>query len=187
MSYIEDLTNISDISFDKILKLANDNVPSSKKRNPWVGLNHGVKLLSSDDELAQYLAAYGAMHREKMYTALDTIKDPKEYFSRNITIIDWGCGQGLATMCFYDYMRNQGIEPSVTQIILIEPSIIAIHRAEAHLSAYTSKANITSINKYINDVSLSDFNVDGNNLVLHFFSNILDIESVDLDILSNLI
>ena len=187
MSYIDDLSNLSDISFDKILKLAKDNVPALRKGTPWIGLNHGVKLLSNDDELAQYLVAYGAMHREKIYTALDTIINPREYFSRNITIIDWGCGQGLATMCFYDYMRNLGIEPSITQIILVEPSSFAIKRANTHLSKYTSTANVTCINKYINDVSSSDINVTKDNLVLHFFSNILDIESVDLDVLSSLV
>lgn len=187
MSHIKNLENITNVSFDEILKLARNEVPLDKREKPWIGLNHGVKLLSNDDELAQYLVAYGAMHREKIYTALDTIKNPSEYFSRNITIIDWGCGQGLATICFYDYMRNLGIEPSIKQIILVEPSTAAINRANLHLSKYTNITNITSVNKYINEVNSSDINVINDNLVLHFFSNILDIESVDLDVLSDLI
>ena len=146
MPYTTDLEDIMDMSFDKILKLAKEHVPSTRKNNPWIGLNHGVKLLSSDDELAQYIAAYGSMHREKLYSALDTIDNPTQYFSRDITIVDWGCGQGLATMCFYDYMRNLGIEPAVRRIILIEPSEAAICRAQAHLKKFTQTASISIVN-----------------------------------------
>lgn len=187
MSYIEDLATIIDVSFDKILKLAKEYVPSTRKNNPWIGLNHGVKLLSNDDELAQYLAAYGQMHREKLNAALDTIDNPSQYFSRDITIIDWGCGQGLATMCFYDYMRNLGIEPAVKKIILIEPSTASVTRAQMHLEKFSQSASISSVNKYINEVAPSDINITNNCTVLHFFSNILDIESVNLEILSKLI
>lgn len=187
MSYSDSLATISDISFDKVLKLAYEFVPSNKKACPWIGLEHGVKLLSNDDELAQYIAAYGAMHREKFNAALDTIENPAEYFSKNITIIDWGCGQGLATMCFYDYMRNLGIEPSVREIILVEPSTPAINRANKHLVKYTESASISLVNKHIDYVTPSDINTSDDGLVLHFFSNILDIPSVNLNGLSKLI
>ena len=187
MAYSDSLKNISDITFDRILKLSKDNVPPSRKDNPWVGLNHGVKLLSSDDELVQYISAYGAMHREKLNAALDTIRNPAEYFSRKITVIDWGCGQGLATICFYDYMHNLGIEPAVDRIIFIEPSSPAINRAYEHLRKYTSSVNIIQINKFIDDVLPSDIKVSADSLVLHFFSNILDIDTVHLDFLAELI
>lgn len=187
MSYSDSLANISDISFDKVLRIAYEFVPLSRKNSPWIDLEHGVKLLSNDDELAQYIAAYGAMHREKFNAALDTIENPTEYFSKNITIIDWGCGQGLATMCFYDYMRNFGIEPTVHQIILVEPSTAAINRANMHLTKYTESASISLINKYIDDVTPADINTSDSGLVLHFFSNILDIPSVNLNGLASLI
>lgn len=187
MAYLDGLAEMTDISFDRILKLAKDNVPPSRKDNPWIGLDHGVKLLSNDDEMTQYLAAYGRMHREKLNAALDTIQNPAEYFSKKITIIDWGCGQGLATMCFYDYMRNFGIEPSVSKIILVEPSSPAVKRANAHLKKYTSSAKIYVVNKYIDDVDESDAEVPDDSLVIHFFSNILDITTVHLDKLSDLI
>lgn len=187
MTYTDSLEKISDISFDKILKLAKDNVPPDRKDSPWIGLNHGVKLLSNDDEMAQYIAAYGSMHREKLNAALDTVSNPGEYFSNKTTIIDWGCGQGLASICFYDYMHNLGIEPTVSKIILIEPSAPAINRAYEHLRKYTSSANIILVNKFIDDVEPSDINTDDNSLVLHFFSNILDISSIHLDSLAELI
>lgn len=187
MSYREDLANITDVSFDKILKLAKDNVPASKIDSPWIGLAHGAKLLTNDDELCQYLAAYGSVYRKRLYAAFNTIQNPAEYFSKNIAIIDWGCGQGLATMCFFDYMRNLGIEPTVTKIILVEPSSPAINRAYEYLVKYSNSAQIVKLNKYINDLETSEINVSDNTLVLHFFSNILDIETIDLGNLSSLI
>ena len=86
MSYLEGLDNISDITFDKIINLAKNNVPLERRDNPWIGLKHGLKLLSNEDELAQYISAYGIMHREKIYAALDTIPNCEEFFSKNITI-----------------------------------------------------------------------------------------------------
>lgn len=187
MSYKDELNNLTDISFDKILRLAKDNVPANRKNTPWIGLEHGIKVLDNDGELAQYIAAYGICHREKINAALDTIRNPKEFFLKNLTIIDWGCGQGLATICFYDYMRKLGIEPSVKKIILIEPSAAAIARANEYLAKYTASADISLVNKYINDVEPSDINVPDNSIVLHFLSNILDIQSVNLSKLTGLI
>ena len=57
MSYLEGLDNISDITFDKIINLAKNNVPLERRDNPWIGLKHGLKLLSNEDELAQYISA----------------------------------------------------------------------------------------------------------------------------------
>ena len=187
MTYTDGLAMIPNISLDKIIKLAKEIVPEASKNTPWIGLEHGVKLLKNDEELAQYLAAYGSMHREKLTAALDTIQDPSVFLSRNITIIDWGCGQGLASICFYDYMHNLGIEPSVEKIILIEPSSVAINRANEHLKKYTSSASIDLVNKYIDDVGLIDLRISEDTIVLHFFSNILDIKSVNIEKLSSLI
>lgn len=187
MSYSEDLAKIVNVSVDEIIRLAQKHVPASKKYNPWIGLGHGVKLLSSDDELVQYLSAYGSMHREKLNVAFDAIQNIREYSSKDVVIIDWGCGQGLATMCYFDYMRKMGIEPNVAKICLVEPSMPAIKRAQEHLSLYTSRAQVVAINKYINDVECSDIVAEENKLVVHLFSNILDIESVNLEKLSCLI
>ena len=187
MSYLEGLDNISDITFDEIINLAKNNVPLERRDNPWIGLKHGLKLLSNEDELAQYISAYGIMHREKIYAALDTIPNCEEFFSKNITIIDWGCGQALATMCFYDYMRQRGIEPSISNVVLIEPSTIALHRAKEHIQKYSARPTIKLVNKLIDNVNSSDIHTINTDIVLHFFSNILDIDTINLKKLSLLI
>jgi hypothetical protein len=57
---------------------------------------------------------------------------PKEVFNTDIAIVDWGCGQGLATVCFFDFLKSQGIPNNTRKVILIEPSEQALERAKLH-------------------------------------------------------
>lgn len=186
MSYIEDLALLNNPFFEDFLRIAAKNLPVSKRAYPWIGLSHGVKLLENDDELAQYLCAYGKMHKEKIDLALRSIREPSRVFTKDITIIDWGCGQGLASICFFDYLRTLGIAHKVNKVVLIEPSKPALNRAQEHLIKYIDGDKIISVNKYINDVAKNDIS-ETNDLVIHFFSNILDIPNVNIQHLANLI
>ena len=186
MSYSQELSKISNPRFEDLLRIASNNISDAKRQYPWIGLSHGVKLLTTEDELAQYLCAYGKIHKEKLNSAFEAIQNPIECFGEELTIIDWGCGQGLASICFFDYVHNLGIAPKINKVILIEPSKIALNRAEEHLCKYIDADKITPINKYINDVGKNDI-VELSGVVLHFFSNILDIETVDVKYLSDLI
>lgn len=180
MSYIKDLEELVNPSFDKLYEIAVKNLSTDKRIAPWRGLNHGIKLLENDDELAQYLLAYGKIHKAKVDEAIDTIENPTELFSRRLTIIDWGCGQGLATICFFDYLRENNIEPDIKEIILIEPSLPTIERASANITQYGFSQNIRCLNKYIDDVNDQDIDTDSE-LILNFFSNILDIPTINLE------
>lgn len=186
MSYIEDINRLQSVTFDDMVNAAAQNLSSDKRVSPWLGLSHGVKLLETEDDLNKYLCAYGEMHKEKINLALESITDPSEFVNKEITIIDWGCGQGLATVCFFDYMHGLGLRPNVKKIILIEPSRAAIKRAVFHVSKFTDASTLVAKNEFANDISNEDVAVsDG--LVINFFSNILDIDSVDLNHLSTTI
>lgn len=186
MSYSQDLALLTNPCFEDFLRIASNNLSASKRAYPWIGLSHGVKLLENEDELAQYLCAYGKMHKEKIDSALRTIQNPSKYFTKELIIIDWGCGQGLASVCFLDYMRSLGLAPNIKKVILIEPSKVALNRAQEHLCKYLEDDRIVSVNKYINEVVDDDIAV-ANKLVIHFFSNILDIPSVDINYLAGFI
>lgn len=181
MTYIEELNTMTEVTFDKILGLASRYLPEVNRNAPWIGLNHGTKVLQSETELCQYLCAYGNMHRNKINTALDTIKNAETLF-KDLTIIDWGCGQGLASMCLIDYLRNEGRHVDVNKIILIEPSRCALDRAVAHLSKYVVASKIVALNQYIDDVDKKLISINKGNVV-HLFSNILDIPTVNLQTL----
>lgn len=170
----------------KIISAAYENLPYEKKSKPWSFVNHGVGLLSSEDELNCYLAAYGKMHEEKITSALSTITNIKEIATRNYQIIDWGCGQGLATLCFFDILKKEEINNKPKKITLIEPSNQAIIKAKKYIKDNFQGLNIDLIEKKIDDVILNDIPIK-EPITINFFSNILDIESVNLNKLTELI
>lgn len=170
----------------KIISKAYENLPNEKKAKPWTFINHGIDLLKNEDELNCYLAAYGRMHEEKIHSALSTLKNINEITENKYQIIDWGCGQGLATLCFFDYIENNSTSQKPQKITFIEPSKTAITKAEKYIQSSFEKNNIVLIEKKINDVRLSDIEIT-EPVTLNFFSNILDIESVDLEKLAELI
>ena len=108
-------------------------------------------------------------------------------FKEVLEIYDWGCGQGLASICFLEYLNVEEIEYSVSRITLIEPSEIAIKRASLHLRKFTADTQIVTINKDLDSLQNSDF--ESNDLVtkVHLFSNILDIDLFSMRGLINFI
>lgn len=130
----------------------------------------GVNLITEEQGLYNYLKNYGSMHKAKMQSAL---AEPfPQQFDQPLTIIDWGCGQGLASMLFCEkyYQEN------ANQIILIDPSELAIKRASLHCKAVNPECSVRTICKKLDDVELNDIGIIRNNVVVNLFSNILDID-----------
>ena len=177
------------MSFNEVIDDAFRALPDSVRRAPWIGLEHGVVPLDSEQKLDQYLAAYGKMHVEKVRMALDSLDNLDSLLCAPVSIVDWGCGQGLATCCFFDWLCKNEIELSrVSRIHLIEPSGLALQRAQNNITKYSDEFNcqfdIRPVNRYINDIQSADFDIREINTTLHLFSNILDIEDINLDFLS---
>ena len=112
--------------------------------------------------------------------------------SSPVSIIDWGCGQGLATCCFFDWLQKNGIGVDrVNRIHLIEPSSLALQRAKNNIARYQQQLglefDIRAIQKLINDIQQDDFDIHDSNTTVHLFSNILDIGTIDLDALTKFI
>ena len=170
----------------RIINKAYENLPFEKRAKPWTFLNHGVDLLKNDDELNCYLVAYGKMHEEKIHSALSTLKNIKEIVKNRDQIIDWGCGQGLATLSFLDYIKDDLSNKKPQCITLIEPSSPAINKAKKYIQTIYQYDNIQLIEKKLDELNYSDIQFV-EPITLNFFSNILDIESVDLEKLSELI
>lgn len=180
------------MTFQNIIEAAHAALPTKVRRAPWIGIEHGVKPLDTDLKLDQYLAAYGKMHSEKIRMALDSLDNPEALLSAPVSIVDWGCGQGLATCCFFDWLRNNEIDfACISRVHLIDPSGLALQRAQANVARYDRQCNShidTHIaNKFINDIQSSDLDIRDVNTTLHLFSNILDIDTVDLDFLAHFI
>lgn len=187
MRYIEQLYNIQNPSFNSIIELNASLVPLQYRSRPWQypGLNHGTAVLTTEEQCNAYIAAYGNMHQGKINEVLDEIKI-NDFANTDLQIIDWGCGQGLATICLFDFFNKHNLSLDlVEKVVLIEPSEVARDRAKTHVNAYLrDEDKIVVIGKYIDDVKVDDI-VSDEPVTLHLFSNILDIPSIDLLRLAN--
>lgn len=56
----------------------------------------GVGQLHSEEEMFEYMKRYGKMHYAKLISSFESTFP--QYFDTPVNIVDWGCGQGLATI-----------------------------------------------------------------------------------------
>ena len=181
---VECATNINFDDIKRIAKFFVMQLPEAVQNKIYNDLDRGVNIIDSEPQLNMYLHSFGNMHQAKMRQAFSNIGN--DWFgNKEIEIIDYGCGQALATMLYHDYLQKEGIRQTVSKITLIEPSKKALCRAGLHAKAFYPEAEIHTINKLLNDVAPTEISHSGKP-VLHLFSNILDIEAVDLHHLATL-
>ena len=163
-----------DIAYDFIQKLPNklcDELHES--------LNRGVDVLDSEPLLQMYIYSFGKMHNAKLQHAFNHIQEAV-INNNQIEIVDYGCGQGLASLCYHDFIKKHNSQQKVTRITLIEPSPLALSRGELLCSIFYPDAEIVAVNKVFDDLIADDIRVSPDMLTLHLFSNILDIESYNI-------
>ena len=190
LQYLNEIESLSNPSFQQIRKIASKSLfhlTEVEKGKLWNALNRGVDLLNTHELMCQYIYSFGNMHEAKIKTALSSISNPKEVFNSDLSIVDWGCGQGLATVCFFDFLKSQGIPNHTKKVILIEPSEHALERAKQHANLYLKdETKIKCISKYLDDVEKEDIKTN-QTITVHFFSNILDVPQIDLKKLAQLV
>jgi len=153
-------------------------------------LDKGKAVLDNDAKCDQYIAFYGGHHFHKLSTAFASTNF--QYINgKNLEIIDWGCGQALATCVLIDYFIENSLYPNEVLITLIEPSLVALKRGynfTCQMLQYRPYAGsaIRMINKYIDDLESSDLASDANNIKVHLFANIIDVQAFSLDKLHEL-
>lgn len=137
-------------------------------------LNRGVSVLSSNEELCQYLFSYGNMHEAKL---IEAYKSLFEFLNisenKKIEVLDYACGQGLATIVLLNYIENNFnyCLSNLLKITLIEPSKPALDRAEHFLR---DSGRLHCVNKLFDDLTESDLKNSESPTKIHIFSNILD-------------
>lgn len=178
-----------DKSLDNIQNICRSLLPSDIKNCPWTitdkGGHLGVTIYDDETQLNAYMAAYIQWHKGKLFHIFENL--PLGALNGDISIIDWGCGQGMASLCLYEYAKKHNLKTKVHEIILIEPSEIALDRAEFILSNIDTKANISKINCKLDEVNENDIKLFNNHKVIHLFSNILDIQGINLKHLSEIL
>lgn len=167
--YSNSLENI-ELSFDVIR-----NIAVRKCRGIETHLaGRGVTPLREGNELYVYLLRYGKMHKAKLESCFNEF--PFAEINQPIEVIDWGCGQGLASLVLCDFLKSNEIEIPVSKITLIEPSPLSIKRAALHLQTYPSLQTAKTVCKSFDGLELQDLRTDANTIKIHLFSNVLDID-----------
>lgn len=191
MPYAESISHCN--SIDDIIECCYEAVPTQYKARPWAHpeLNHGVDLLASEEALNCYMAAYGDMHVTKCRAAM--MNFPFSELQGSIEIVDWGCGQGIGSATIIEVLKHRDLLQWLRRITLIEPSGNAVHRASLNVSRLTHNAvEIDIKNKFLpaNDVSdddtLTSIGYRQTN-VIHVFSNILDVKTIDLGAVARMV
>lgn len=190
--YEDRIRNFDVPTVSNIIEVAQDLVPNSYARAPWYHpeVNHGVSVLRTDDGLNCYLAGYGEAHAAKAFKAVKSL--PNSTYSDPFEVYDWGCGQGVATLCLIEHIREIGLLHNLKRVTLIEPSGAALARAKFNIGQVAPGVKIICQEKGLPaSVELPFECVEKldvkHSKVLHLFSNILDIKTIDLRKLANLI
>ena len=173
--------NANSPNFNTIIELNKTYYSRVKSDAIFYSLQRGVKQLETENQLFAYIYSFGKMHYAKLNSAISNL--PDEINSHNL--VDWGCGQGLASIAFLEYLTGKSKLNLCNDVILIEPSILALKRASLHVNI-TSKRIIT-INKDLDSLEKTDFPAASSKSNIHLFSNILDIELFSLSKLTELI
>jgi len=104
--------------------------------------------------------------------------------NNEIQIVDYGCGQSLASALFLDAFKKNG-SGGVSKFVLIDPSSVSLHRARRIAKCYYPNAAITMINKRFDNLVDADIRLRRNSEKIHLFSNVLDLDGFSVKTLAD--
>lgn len=141
-------------------------------------LEHGAGLLTTPRQLNAYIAKYGEIHQAKLLLAYEKIPS-KVWHEDGITIIDYGCGQGIAEMVLSDYIASMHIDNDyIKDFILIEPSQQSLQCCIKHVNSFFRDSTICTVCKKDNQINAEDI-IPKSSTVIHIFSNLIDLDDFD--------
>ncbi|WP_201633994.1 hypothetical protein [Psychrobacter immobilis] len=149
--------------------------------------NRARKPLNSIEQAVTYTTLYGKSHFDRFSNVIGQIMGRNtrtEAVTKTINIVDYGCGQGIASLALLSYLETYvNCENFTLNFHLIEPSQTTLDLAVLLVTKVSLRvaANIT-IHQYHKDLA-GFLAVDSNALTpadysLHLFSNVLDITQV---------
>lgn len=187
--YYDKLNELKDCEFSDIRNIATivrNRFPLDQQDQWAKEIDRGKGLIEDHYQACEYLFRYGPMHQEKLLNSFNELRD--EDLDNEIEVIDWGCGQGIGSMCLHDYLKRKNFHSNIKKFTLIDPSEYIVNRAEKHVKCFVkSSLEIVKLSCYFDEIIKSDLIQSPQRIIIHIFSNVLDIEKVDLDIVSSLI
>ena len=106
IDYVNHIKELEYTSFDSIRNIAFQSIShlnENQRDGLWNELGRGTSLLSSHEQMCQYLYSYGPMHQAKLIESFQHL--PTSLFEQPYDIIDWGCGQAMGTINLFDFLN----------------------------------------------------------------------------------
>ncbi|WP_210413393.1 hypothetical protein [Altererythrobacter sp. TH136] len=122
----------------------------------------------------QYLYSYGPM----IACQWAALGKGISLTSAPVRLVDYGCGQGLAGLLLYDQFGD-AFATMLRKVVLVEPSPVALVRAEAIYQNVAPDSEMFCVNKGFDEVTFGDLEVEEGLATIHVFSNVLDIKGFD--------
>lgn len=147
------------------------------------------------DDLVTYMALYGNAHYQRIATVIDQANIPLQFQvnkNQKVCVIDYGCGQGIATLAFIDQLIEANIQIPQLKVVLIEPSAIALNRAIHWIEKKAKQADL-ELELITHCCTFDELQKDtlvqhiDQALCFHLLSNILDMYSSGAFSLANLV
>lgn len=161
--YAEHILSIENPKFERIRKYCEN---LSKENNA--------------DDMQRFLGQNGKMYKALIYDALEQFL--VQLNGETITLIDWGCDQGIASMLVRDYIREKQLDIKVSQVILIDSNKAKLSRAMTQVEA-VAQDEIKIIALKSDDNKLLDtIKTNKNNIALNLFANDkMPVDFLDID------
>lgn len=148
-----------------------------------ISTNRAKSQLKCDKEAIFYTVAYAWTHYLSARRLLTQTFESIEFNAQSNSwqVIDYGCGQGIASLALLDHIAEAGYAHNTSiDLVLIEPSVISLNIAKflckRLAQARGIKLTVQTQACYLDEVVLPKQNACGK--TLHLMSNILDIPEV---------
>lgn len=182
--YCDALQSI-EVRFSAIKRISVSEYSANGSNEVFYSLKRGTSVLERPIQLAGYLYSYGDNHYAKLQSAFPFI--PKVFLQGEVSVIDWACGQALASMALFDYLTINNLKVNIRNVQLIEPSEIALRRAALHISKYRITDQVYTIHRDFDSLTVDDLKNYSDVVKIHLLSNILDMDFYSLSKMLTLI
>jgi len=173
-TYSKYIQSIENPNFEKIRRYCNNLLNTNKA-----------------DKMQEYLAENGKMYKALIYDALEQfimqLQESTETLGlwsgicyEPVILIDWCCGQGIASMLVLNYIKEKQLDIKVSEVILIDNDTETLSRAMVQVEALADGIiKFTSVKS--DDYSIYD-TIKPNNTVLNLFANDkMSVDFLDID------
>lgn len=143
--------------------------------------NRATNALISEKEAIFYIVAYSWQHHQSMQYLLSQTIDVTSDAQEKIRVVDYGCGQGVATLAFMDHLAKKGVaQQSSLEVHLIEPSKVSLDIAKLLIERLAKVYNMqVSIHCQQRTLDAALIPLSGECTEnFHLLSNVIDIETV---------